>query len=257
MTESPVGTTRRRYLLPLVLLFLLAPLPTTLAQESGNQPSGTPTAATVQEHHEASSEQSRSNAAELNRESRESAGEGENAQFKHSATVRKIAQLTGLSVDRVYWLSVLVNFGVIAAVIVWAMRKNLPGMFRNRTNQIQKAMEEARKASEEANRRLADIEARLSRLDAEVGDMRKAADHDAAEEEAKIRAAAEEDARKIVESAQREIEAAAKLARRELVAYSASLAVALAAKQIHVDRNTDEALLHDFAHELAAEKDGH
>ena len=84
-------------------------------------------------------------------------------------------------------------------------------MFRDRTASIQQAMQEARQASEEANRRLAEIEARLSRLDAEIGGMREAAEKEAAAEEVRIKAAAAEDARKIVESAEQEIAAAAKI----------------------------------------------
>ena len=241
-----------RYLLPVVLLSLFLPLGSAFAQENGTSPQAQSTASASSAEHRDEASVRRSNSAELNRESRESAGEGENAQFKHSASVRKIAKLTGLSVDQVYWLSVLVNFGVIAGVIFWASKKNLPGMFRNRTAQIQKAMQEARQASEEANRRLADIETRLSRLDAEIGTMRSAAEQEAVVEESRIRAAAEEDSLKIVESAEREIAAAAKSARRELAAYAAALAVSLAEKQIHVDRSTDEALLRDFSRELSA-----
>ena len=77
---------------------------------------------------------------------------------------------------------------------------------------IQRAMEEARKASAEANQRLADINQRLSRLDAEIGEMRAAADKEAAAEAERIKAAAEEDARKIVQAAELEIAAAAKSA---------------------------------------------
>jgi F-type H+-transporting ATPase subunit b len=112
-------------------------------------------------------------------------------------------------------------------------------------------MQEARKASEEANRRLAEIETRLSRLDAEIGNMRAVAEKEAVAEEARIKAAAEEDARKIVESAEQEITAAAKAARRELTAFAASLAVSLAAKQIKVDTATDQALVREFAKELS------
>jgi F-type H+-transporting ATPase subunit b len=251
---------RARYsLLSVVLLALALPSSSALAQESGSSPqSATSSSADTRQQVEKPTAHRPSNAAEMNRESRESAGESENAQFKHSASVRKISKLTGLTVDQVYWLSVGVNFGVIVGLIIWASKKNLPGMFRNRTAQIQKAMQEARKASEDANRRLADIEARLSRLDAEIGEMRSAAEQEAAAEEARIRAAAEEDSRRIVESAELEIAAAAKSARRELTAYAASLAVSLAEKQIHVDRNTDEALLRDFERELSASgKDGH
>jgi F-type H+-transporting ATPase subunit b len=262
MRPTPTDTSSRRgfgrRLLCLILLSLALPMPAVFAQEGSSPQSATTSAAGSEDHRDQATGHRRSNASEMNRESRESAGESETAQFKHSASVRKIAQLTGLSVDQVYWLSVFVNFGVIVAVIVWASKKNLPGMFRNRTAQIQKAMQEARRASEEANRRLADIEARLSRLDAEIAGIRSAAEQDAEAEEARIRAAAEEDSRKIVESAERELAAAVKSARRELAAYAASLAVSLAEKQIHVDRSTDEALLRDFSQQLSTGgKDGH
>jgi F-type H+-transporting ATPase subunit b len=188
---------------------------------------------------------------QLVKESREAAGEDDQSQFKHSASVRLVAKLTGLHLEHAYWVCVLLNFVVIAAAIFWLSKKNLPGMFRNRTASIQKAMEEARKASEDANRRLAEIEARLSKLDVEIGGMRAAAEKEAAAEEQSIKAAAAEDARKIVESAEQEIAAAAKSARRELTAYAADLAVALAKKQIHVDAATDQALLRNFAQQLS------
>jgi F-type H+-transporting ATPase subunit b len=172
-----------------------------------------------------------------------------------------IARLTGLSVSTTFLLSNILNFLVIAAIIIWAGRKYLPGIFRDRTTAIQKAMQEAQKASEEARRRLAEIESRLMRLDGEIGMMRDAAEKEAAAEEARIHAAAQEDARKLLESAQQEIASAAKTARRELTAYAADLAVALAQKQIHVDAATDRTLVRNFADELGstgiAGKDGH
>jgi F-type H+-transporting ATPase subunit b len=188
---------------------------------------------------------------ELAKESREAAAEDENAQFRHSASVQMVAKLTGLSLDNAYWLCTVLNFAIVAGVVLYFSKKNLPGMFRNRTASIQKAMQEARQASEDANRRLGEIEARLSRLDAEIAGMRASAEKDAAAEEARIKAAAEEDARKIVESAEQEIAAAAKLARRELTNYAANLAVSLAAKQIKVDAATDQALVQGFARELS------
>src|SRR5216684_3732091 len=193
----------------------------------------------------------RNNNVELAKESREAAGEDEQAQFKHSASVQLVARLTGLSLEHAYWLCVLLNFAVIAGTIFYFSKKNLPGVFRGRTAFIQKAMQEARQASEEANHRLAEIEIRLSRLAAEIGGMREAAEKEAANEEARIKAAAAEDARKIVDSAEQEIAAAAKSARRELTAYAANLAVSLAAKQIKVDAATDQALVRSFAKELA------
>lgn len=196
---------------------------------------------------------------QLVHESREAAGEekDEMEEFKHSASVQAIHRLTGLSVQQSYWACFVLNFVVIAAVIIWAGRKFLPGIFRDRTAAIQKAMQEAQKASEEARRKLAEIESRLQKLDVEIGMMRDAAEKEGASEEARIKAAAEEDARKIVLSAEQEIAAAAKAARRQLTAHAADLAVGLAQKQIHVDAATDQALVRNFAAELGTpEKPG-
>jgi F-type H+-transporting ATPase subunit b len=196
-------------------------------------------------------------ARQLVHESKEAAGEekDEMAEFKQSASVRGIAHLTGLNLQQSYWLSVVLNFVVIAAVIIWAARKYLPGMFRDRTAAIQKAMQEAQKASEDARRRLAEIESRLMKLDAEIGTIRDEAEREGAAEAARIQAAAEEDARKIVTAAEQEIASAVKAARRQLTAYAADLAVGLARKQIHVDAATDQTLVRNFGGQLGASND--
>jgi F-type H+-transporting ATPase subunit b len=191
---------------------------------------------------------------QLVHESREAAGQekDEMEEFKQSASVRLISRITGLDLQRSYWLSVITNFAVILCLVVWAGRKYLPGIFRDRTAAIQRAMQDAQKASEEARRKLADIESRLQRLDVEIGMMRNAAEKEGVAEEARIQAAAEEDAKKIVASAEQEIAAAAKAARRLLTAHAADLAVGLAQKQIHVDDATDQNLVRNFSAQLSA-----
>jgi F-type H+-transporting ATPase subunit b len=193
-------------------------------------------------------------AQQLTRETREAAGEDkenkDKTAFIQSASVRYIAEKLGISIETASFLSFLFNFAVIAVIIIWATRKYLPAAFSARTAAIQRAMQEAQKASEEARRRLADIESRLMKLDGEIGMMRNASEREAAEEEARIRAAAQEDAGKILQSAQQEIAAAAKAARRDLTAYAAELAVGLAQKQIRVDAATDQALIRNFAAQL-------
>jgi F-type H+-transporting ATPase subunit b len=204
-------------------------------------------------------QQSPGPARQLAHESREAAGEGKDEmdEFKHSSSVSWISRITGLNLQQSYWLSVILNFAVIAGAIIWAGRKYLPGLLRDRTAAIHKAMQEAQKASAEARHKLAEIEARLQKLDVEIGAMRDAAEKEGAAEEARIQAAAEEDARKIVASAEQEIAAAAKAARRQLTAHAADLAVALAQKQIRVDAATDQALVRNFAGQLgSADKSG-
>jgi F-type H+-transporting ATPase subunit b len=189
--------------------------------------------------------------------SNEAAGEEKDqfAEFKQSASVKGISRLTGLGLQQSYWLSLVLNFVIIAGAMIWAARKYLPGLFRDRTAAIQKAMQEARKASDEARARLAEIESRLMKLDSAIDAIRDSAEKEGAAEEARIKAAAEEEARKIVSAAEQEISAAAKAARRQLTAYAADLAVGLARKQIHVDAVTDQALVRNFAGQLGASED--
>jgi F-type H+-transporting ATPase subunit b len=184
-------------------------------------------------------------------ESREASGEDETAQFRHSASVQLLSKITGLSLEGAYWLAVILNFLIVAGLIGWFSQKNLPGAFRNRTATIQKSLEEARQASEDANRRLAEIESRLSRLDDEIAEMRAASEKEAAAEEERTKAATAEEARRILESAQQEIDVAGKTARRELTAYAADLAITLASKQIRVDTATDQVLVRQFAQQLS------
>jgi F-type H+-transporting ATPase subunit b len=184
-------------------------------------------------------------------ESKETSSEDETTPFKHSASVKLLSKITGLSTDGAYWLAVILNFAIVVGVVVWFSKKNLPAAFRGRTASIQKSLAEARTASEDANRRLAEIESRLKHLGEEIGQMQATADKSASAEEERIKASAEEDARRIVESAQQEIAAAAKAARRELTAHAADLAVTLASQKIRVDAPTDQALVRRFAKDLA------
>lgn len=204
----------------------------------------------------AASDKLQNPSSDVAKESREAGNQDEQSEFKRSGSVRLVARLTGLSLDHAYWLCVLLNFAVVVGAIGWASKKYLPAMFRDRTASIQHAMAEARKTSEEANRRLADIEARLSHLGSEIDDMRKLAEKEAADEEERIKSAAIEDARRIVESAEQEIAAAARTTRRDLTAYAADLAVSLARKQIHVDAATDESLIRNFSDHLSDSASG-
>jgi len=189
-------------------------------------------------------------AAQLAEESREAAGEDETAEFKHSATVRWLARITGLTPFSAYWVFVVLNFVIIAVLLALIMKSKVPAAFRARTESIQEGIAEARKASEEAQRRLSDIESRLARLDTEIAAMAAAAETEAQKEEARIQAAVEEDKRKIVAAAEQEIVAATRLARTELRAYVSELAVALAEKRIQVSASTDQELVRAFVDQL-------
>lgn len=193
-------------------------------------------------------------AAQSSEASREAAGEDENAEFKESPSVRFLARITGLSPKGAYWLAIVLNFVIVAVVIVWVMRSKLPGFFRRRSASIQQQIEEARRAGADAQRRLAEVQARLSRLDQEIAALQGSAEQDARSEEERLRAAGEEDRAKIVETAKAEIEAARRQAQGSLQTYAAELAVGLAAQRLTVDPATDRQLVRSFVEELGEER---
>ncbi|HTD23753.1 MAG TPA: ATP synthase F0 subunit B [Terriglobales bacterium] len=176
--------------------------------------------------------------------------EDENAQFKQSFSVKLIAKWLGITVEQAYWLSVFINFAIVAGLVGFGLKKALPKMFRERTAAIQKGMEEARRASEDANRRLREIEDKLGRLNSEIVQLEATASAQADEEAGRLKAAAEEERQRIIQTAEQEIAAAVNAARRDLKAYSAELAVSLAEKRIKVDAATDQELVRDFADQL-------
>ncbi len=196
----------------------------------------------------------KSMAGELAEKTREATGEDqeEYSNLKHASAIQWIAKKTGMSVHQSHMVALFFNFGVIVAVVLWAARKFVPPILRARNELIRRSLEEARVASLEANRRLSDIENRLRQLDVEIGQMQARAEKETDAEEDRIQKATEEDLRKVVLSAEQEIAAAAKQARRELSGHTAELAISLASKQIRIDSNTDEMLVRSFVSTLAS-----
>lgn len=234
-------TTRLRWVLAIAILGVLCSLlagPTARAQEPVKTDAGA----------------AQPRAAEKNPD--EAAGKqgGAADEMKNSPVIRAIARDTGLSNTQVYWISVLVNFGIIVLVLGWIYKKQMPGVFKSRNESIQKRIEEARSSSEEARRRLTDVEGRLARLDAEIAEMKRQADENAKLEEKRIEEEAEEERQRIMKAAEQDIAAATGAARRELRAYAGELAINLAEKKIKVSKDIDQMLVRDFTVQLG--KDG-
>ena len=183
---------------------------------------------------------------------KEEAAADPHAQFMESASVKAIARTLGVETKTASKIALGLNFFILAFGFYWVSRKAVPQMFRDRTSAIQKGMEEARKASAESAARLSEIESRLSRLDSDIATMRSQAESEAKAEEERLRAATEEEKRKIVQSAEQEITSAANAARRDLKQLAAELAVSLAEKKIAVSEETDKMLVRDLSANLNA-----
>ncbi|MEK6744896.1 MAG: ATP synthase F0 subunit B [Nitrospirota bacterium] len=69
------------------------------------------------------------------------------------------------------WLPRLINFAIIVGVLVFFLRKPVRDMFKNRTAEIAKAMEESKDARERALAALAEMERKAREMDAETRAM--------------------------------------------------------------------------------------
>jgi F-type H+-transporting ATPase subunit b len=176
--------------------------------------------------------------------------EEQHNEYLYSPSVHWIAKKMGLPVKTTAQIFEWLNSGILLFVIFYFLFKALPGVFRRRKERLQKDLVEAKQVSDDAKRRLAAIEERLSHLDDEIAAFRKRAEHEAAEEERRMHAALEAERKRIVHSAEQEIEAASATAQRTLHHYAAELAVGQVRQSLKVDANRDKALVAEFAKSL-------
>src|SRR2546423_3036361 len=142
------------------------------------------------------------------------------------------------------WKFVNLTLFVIALVYILTRKVKLGEALRARRESIKRELLRAREERNAALEKLEDVEARLARLDQETAAIRDQSRREADEERERIRLATEEDARKMLEQAQREIESAGKAARQQLREFAAEQSVRLAEEMIRRDiRPEDDARL--------------
>jgi F-type H+-transporting ATPase subunit b len=175
----------------------------------------------------------------------------ENDAYRKSPMVEKLGGMMGMNKDQAATAFEVFNFALLAIAIGYGLAKFLPKAIRNRNTAIQKHLVDARTATEEARIRLSAIEGKLSRLDGEIAAMRSQAEQDAAKEERRLKAALEDETKKILLSAEQEIAAASLHARKLLQQQAAELAIEQAARKLVVTAETDRLLVQHFAQQLA------
>ncbi|WP_158751381.1 ATP synthase F0 subunit B [Acidobacterium sp. S8] len=176
----------------------------------------------------------------------------EEEHYRHSAAVQWIAKSIHTDTETAAKIFEDFNSAVMIIAIVWFLVKALPKAFRSRSEKIQKELLEARAATEDASKRLSAVEARLAKLDTEIDAIRKQAEHDSLEDEKHVKATLEEERKRIVESAEQEIEAFGAAAQRDLKRFAADLAVERAVQKIHLGADADRILVEKFTADLAS-----
>jgi F0F1-type ATP synthase membrane subunit b/b' len=119
------------------------------------------------------------------------------------------------------WLNFLIFFGFI----VYFFYKKTPPFFRRRREAIVEAIAESARAREAAERQQREAEAKLATLDKEVAELRVRSNREIAAEIERIRALAQEEARRIEQAGKIEVLAAEHAAQTELKVMAARLAI--------------------------------
>jgi F-type H+-transporting ATPase subunit b len=152
-----------------------------------------------------------------------------------------------LSLETTARIFEFINFAIIVLAIVIPLFRLFPAILRKRSKTLGESLESARKMTEDANARLNAVEAKLASLDQQIAAFRAEVERDIVGDEARIKAALEEERTRIVHSAEQEIGQAAVLARRGLRHFAAELAVDQAARQLNLTTEIDRALIAEFA----------
>lgn len=144
------------------------------------------------------------------------------------------------------------NFAILALGLGYMMKKSLPAFFNSRTATIQQGIADAQQVKRDAEQRAAATEAKVSALGADIEKFRNEARAEMQREGDRIQQETERLIAKVKEQAAGEIEAAGKLARRELKTYAAQLALELAEQRIRgrLDAATEARLLEGFVNDL-------
>ena len=144
-----------------------------------------------------------------------------------------------ISVDKSLIIQML-NFVILLAVLHRLLYKPFLAKMQERTETIQKALDEAKAVRAEAARQQEENETRLRAAYAEAAAVREQALKEAAEESRKHIEAAQGQARKMVEDTKAQLDAEVRRAREELRREVSELSIAVAEKLVRRSMRDDD-----------------
>jgi F-type H+-transporting ATPase subunit b len=126
----------------------------------------------------------------------------------------------------------LLNFAILAGVLVYFLRSPIAAYLASRSSQIRQDLVTAAEMRALATSQLAEIDRRMQGLPAELEMLRRQGAEDVTAEQARIAQAAAGERTRLLEQTRREIEMRLRIARRELTEHAAQLAVGVAEQRI-------------------------
>lgn len=142
------------------------------------------------------------------------------------------------------------NFAVLVGLLYFFLVKKMkvPDAFRSEAQEIQRSIESARQAKEEAEKRLKELDEKMMTLTHEIEKIKNQAVKDAEEERLHILEAAQIEAKRIVDLANREVEAEVRLAKKQILTIVGNIAVQKGKKivQDEITEDDQKRLLDDY-----------
>lgn len=129
-------------------------------------------------------------------------------------------------------LARIVNFAVLATILVLVLRKPIANYVNAKADQIRTQLKEAKAKQEKAASELERAEALLKSLEGEVEQAKQEARRAAEAERDRVLRAAEQEAKRIRELAKKEIASEVEAGRRKLLARATELSVDLAHQKL-------------------------
>ena len=150
------------------------------------------------------------------------------------------------------WLWPVINFAILAFILVYFGRKPAREYFKKRTELIEQSLKEAKEAKELARKTLDEVRARLSNTDREIEQIIEAARKSGEKEKSEIIAEGERLKEKIIEQAKANIDFELQKAKEKIKSDAALLALEMAEKQIKekLGKKEQEALVDDYIKRL-------
>lgn len=147
----------------------------------------------------------------------------------------------------------ILNFLILAVLMGWLIVKQGGPALAARSKEITEGLAAGELAKSEADARAAQVQARLANLETEVSAIRTSAKEEREREADRIRRDAQADIVRLHHQAELEIEAAGKLAQREVRQAAARLAVELAEQKVRARMSPEiqSALLQGFLTDLS------
>jgi F-type H+-transporting ATPase subunit b len=134
----------------------------------------------------------------------------------------------------------VVNFGLLVGTLVYFLRAPFGHYLARRHAQIREDLATAARMTAEAGAQIAALDDKLKHLPEELDRLRAEGEQEIAAEGARIRREADADRERLLEQTRREIDVQLRLARRELVAHAADLAVQVARDRIRTQITQDD-----------------